>query len=69
MRCSNDIEAEVDSIRDKIYEKTKELTPSERTDFINSRAEEVMKQYGLYDDGKRLIEKIPSTPDKYKSAV
>jgi hypothetical protein len=44
MNFSIDIENEIDAIRDKIYAKTKDMSPEDRAAYINSRAEAVMKQ-------------------------
>ena len=43
----NDIEAEVDAIRDKIYLTTKKMTSQERVDYINSQAGEIMQKHGI----------------------
>jgi hypothetical protein len=47
MKVSTDIENEIDGIRDKIYGKIKDMPPSERTAYINSRAEAIMKQFHI----------------------
>jgi hypothetical protein len=39
----NDIEVEVDKIRDKIYETTQKMSAQERVNYINSRAHEILK--------------------------
>jgi predicted nucleotidyltransferase len=44
MTKHDEIENEVDMIRDKIYLTTKEMTPQERVAYINSRAQEVLKR-------------------------
>ena len=42
-----DIEDRVDAIRDKIYEKTRNMTPSERTAYYNVLAEKA-RDNGFY---------------------
>ena len=39
----NDIEIEVDKIRDKIYKATQKMSVQEKVKYINSRAHEVLK--------------------------
>ena len=39
MKLTTDIEDAVDAIRDKIYEETKNMTPSEETAYYNAIAE------------------------------
>ena len=43
----NNIEAEIDRIRLKLYEETKDLTPAEHTRRSNELAEKLAKQYGF----------------------
>ena len=47
----NDIEAEVDAIRDKIYITTKKMTSQERVEYINSRARTIMQKHEINDWG------------------
>jgi hypothetical protein len=46
------VEDEVDAIRDKIYEKIKNMSPAEEIAYINGQAAEVCKEFGikLYTD-------------------
>jgi methionine aminopeptidase len=44
MKLTTDIEDEIDTIRDKIYEKIKDLTPGEETAYFNAVAEEARKR-------------------------
>ena len=43
----NRCEAEIDSIRDKLYEKTKHMTAAEHTRWSNERAQKLADQYGF----------------------
>jgi hypothetical protein len=47
MKFLTDIENEIDVIRDRIYDEIKDMPSSERTAYINSRAEAVMKQFNI----------------------
>jgi hypothetical protein len=47
MKSTNTIEQEVDAIRDKLYEETKNMTVDERTAFFNDGARELAKTYGF----------------------
>jgi hypothetical protein len=47
MKYSNDIEGEIDTIRDKIYEEIKNMSPSEHTAYFNRKAEETGKKYNF----------------------
>jgi len=44
---TNDIEDQVDAIRDKIYEEIKDMTSSEETAYFNAIAEEARKKYNF----------------------
>jgi len=43
MTKPNDIETEVDKIRDKIYKTTQKMSVQERVKYINSHAHEVLR--------------------------
>jgi hypothetical protein len=45
----NDIEIEVDEIRDKIYKTTQKMSVQERVEYINSHAHEVLKNQQRLD--------------------
>jgi Holliday junction resolvasome RuvABC endonuclease subunit len=47
MTKSNDIENELDAIRDKIYETTQKMSVQEKIEYINSHAHEILKQQQL----------------------
>ncbi|MDR0321331.1 MAG: hypothetical protein LBI28_07490 [Treponema sp.] len=47
MKLTTDIEDEIDAIRDKIYEKIKDMTPSEETAYFNAIAEEARTKHGF----------------------
>jgi hypothetical protein len=51
---SQNIEAEIDVIRDELYEKTKNMARSERTEYFKALANQVRKEYGLLATGKRI---------------
>ncbi|MCL2010405.1 MAG: hypothetical protein FWG71_07650 [Synergistaceae bacterium] len=40
-------EAEIDAIRDKLYEKYKHMTAAEHTRHVNDQAEKLAAQYGF----------------------
>jgi hypothetical protein len=44
---ANTIEEELDAIRLKLYEETKDMTTSERVAFINERAARTLKDHGI----------------------
>ena len=43
----NTIEQEIDKIRLKIYEKTKDMTPSQLTEYYKKSGEASAKKYGF----------------------
>jgi hypothetical protein len=43
----NQIEDELDAIRIRIYERTKDMTPEERVAYVNSEARRILKPYGI----------------------
>jgi hypothetical protein len=47
MKNPNTIEAELDAIRDKIYEEIKDMTPEEETAYFQRETADVITQYGL----------------------
>ena len=47
MTTMNRCEAEVDAIRDKLYEKYKHMTAAEHTRHVNDQAEKLAAQYGF----------------------
>ena len=47
MRKPDTILDEVHVIRRKLYEATKDMSTSERTAYLNQRAEDVAKRYGF----------------------
>ena len=47
MKRFNDIEEEVDAIRDKLYGTIKNMTTDERVKYINIQAQEVIKKQGI----------------------
>ena len=47
MKKPNTIEDELDAIRLKLYEQTKDMITSERVAFLNDSAERVLAIYGI----------------------
>ena len=47
MATMNRCEAEVDAIRDKLYEKYKHMTAAENTRHVNEQTERLAAQYGF----------------------
>ena len=47
MATMNRCEAEVDSIRDRLHEQTKNMTTAEHTRWSNERAQKLAAQYGF----------------------
>jgi hypothetical protein len=47
MMNNNSIEDELDAIRIKHYEQTKEMTSEERVAYVNNKAEQILKPYGV----------------------
>ncbi|MDR0388823.1 MAG: hypothetical protein LBH73_02000 [Spirochaetaceae bacterium] len=53
----NDIEREVDQIQDKIYEKIKNMSPSEQTAYFNESGRKIAEQYGF-----TIVQTVQSEP-------
>ena len=47
MKTTNNIEHEVNQIRLRIYEKTKDMTPSQLTEYYRKSGEASAKKYGF----------------------
>jgi hypothetical protein len=47
MATMNRCEAEIDAIRDKLYEKYKHMTAAEHTRHVNEQTEKLAAQYGF----------------------
>ena len=47
MKTPNTIEQEVDQIRLRIYEKTKDMTPAQLTEYYRKSGEATAKKYGF----------------------
>jgi len=47
MKTPNTIERDINRIRLKIYEETKDMTPAQRVDYYRRSAEPIIKQYGF----------------------
>jgi hypothetical protein len=56
MNIYTDIEDEIDAIRDKIYERIKDMTPGERRAYYNALAEEARTKYNI-----RVIKSAPES--------
>jgi len=47
MKTPNTIEQDINRIRLKIYEETKDMTPAQRVDYYRRNTEPIIKQYGF----------------------
>jgi len=47
MRTPNTIEQEVDKIKLRIYRKTKDMTPSQLTEYYRKSTDPIIKKYGF----------------------
>ena len=47
MKAPNTIEQEINQIRLMIYEKTKDMTPDQLTDYYKQSTETTIKKYGF----------------------
>ncbi|MCL1865720.1 MAG: hypothetical protein FWF73_07920 [Spirochaetes bacterium] len=47
MKAPNSIEQEINQIRLVIYEKTKDMTPSQLTEYYKQSTENMIKKYGF----------------------
>ena len=67
MKYQNDIEEEIDAIRDRLYSTIKDMTSGERVEYVNTRAREIMKKYGIaannapHPNNTSLQSSIPGT--------
>ena len=48
MKKQNDIEKELNAIRVDLYEKTRDMLPSERVAYIRAQVAPVHKKYGIH---------------------
>ena len=48
MKKQNDIEIELNTIRVDFYEKTKDMTPSERVAYLKAQVAPVHQKYGIH---------------------
>jgi len=55
MAKSNDIESEIDEIRDKIYKAIRKITVQERIKYINSHAHEILRKQRMKLDKTKYI--------------
>jgi endonuclease YncB( thermonuclease family) len=51
------IEDEFDAIRDKIYEKIKDMSPEEEIAYIKAQADAVCKEFGIWQHNTEKPEK------------
>ena len=59
MKTTNNIEQEINQIRVRIYEETKNMTVQERVERVNKIGEEAAKKYGF----KRVARANKKTPE------
>jgi hypothetical protein len=64
MRKPDTILDEVHEIRRRINERTKDMTPSERTAYFNRRGEEAAKKYGF-----KIATSVDREPEVYQRRV
>ena len=48
MKWTTDIEDQIDAIRDKIYEETRDMSPAEHVAYFNSILEEAQTKYNFH---------------------
>ena len=64
----NPVEDEIDRIREKIYEETKDMTPAQRVEYTHEKSESFVKEMGYRWDvinpqgHMRLVKTQPDTP-------
>ena len=63
IKLTNDIEDQIDAIRDKIYEEIKDMTPDEETAHFNAIAEEARKH------GFHVIKSAVEKPNEILYAI
>ena len=56
MKLTTDIEDQVDVIRDKIYEKIKDMTTEEEVIYFNSLAREAREKYNFHVEKPTLLQ-------------
>ena len=59
MKTPNTIEQEINEIRVKIYERTKDMTPQQRVEYYRKSGEASAKKYGF-----KVIDRVPHILDK-----
>ena len=64
MKCTNTFEDELDEIRVKLYEETKDMTDEEHVTYIKSLAAPILKEYGL-----QTLNQIKADGQRKKEAV
>ena len=64
-RPMNDIEAEVDRIRQGIWAKIKDMTPEEKAAYYRARAEAARREFGIKISPLRPV---PPVPIEYRRA-
>jgi len=47
MKTTNTIEREINATRIKIYERTKDMTPRQLTEYYQKNTEDIIKKYGI----------------------
>jgi len=55
MAKSNDIESEIDEIRDEIYKIIQKMTVQERIGYINSHAHEILRKQRMKLDKTKYV--------------
>jgi hypothetical protein len=60
MKQTSKIEDEVDAIRDKIYEEIKGMSAAEEIAYINTKADAVCKEFGIWQQATEAVEETSS---------
>ena len=64
MKCANTFEDELNEIRVKLYEETKEMTIDDRVRYLKSLAAPILKEYGM-----KTLNQIETDEQVKKEAV
>jgi hypothetical protein len=49
----SNVEEEVDTIRDALYEKTKDMTAAQRSEYFHALSEQAGRDYGIWKPGHK----------------
>jgi hypothetical protein len=54
MKLMSKVEREVDAIRDALYEKTKNMTAAQRTEYFHALSEQAGREYGFWQSDQKI---------------